>query len=183
MSRESAYGKLFGGKVYEPFLKNGQASFDDPLYIRYLEYLRTLPETEQTYMNHGSNNTTALLAGEITEDQLYVEEEGENLYYNGKIRLTYTWNLNSVSGMLGLCRTFGTNDITCIGYPTESESGIRVSLDYTYCIPATCKDTALAWSLIEDILLTAAEYPSVDEPDYNTLRSNTFSTLYAPYLT
>jgi len=181
LSRYDTHGMLFHGKVYEPFIQGDTAAFDDPLYARYLRFLMTLPEQGQKYMDHGTDNTAQLFAGEITEDQLHVEEAGENLYYNGRIKLTNVWFMNSVNSVLNLNETFGTNDLTFIGYPTEEESGVDVNLSYSYSIPSTCKDPALAWEFIEDILLAVSVYPETETPDFDTLRRNLFGTLQEPY--
>jgi len=179
--QRDAMGMLFGGNMYEPFLMGNTASFDDPLYLRYLHFLASLPETGQKYMNHGKDNSAMVLAGEIGADQLQVESAGENLYWNGKIKLEQEYHLNAVHGILKLFRTFNTTDLTCIGYPREDGSGVSLSFDYTYSIPSTCKDPALAWELLENILIQGAVFPEEEDPDSKTLRWNCFSTLQDPY--
>ncbi|MBQ8642726.1 MAG: hypothetical protein IJ480_10990 [Clostridia bacterium] len=173
-----SYGTLFGGRVYSPFLNGDTAAFTDPLYTRYLMWLSTLPVEGQKYMDHGFSNVSALLAGEITEDQVQVESGGENLYFNGKIKLDQA-SFTSLERMMRHCHTFGTDEIAYIGYPTESGSGIQISWNGVCSIPNTCRDPALAWEFIESLLLNAAELP---DADYR-MADFSFTTLAEPYLT
>ncbi len=65
LSRENYTNMLFGWNQYQPFIWDGKADFTDPLFLRYLAFLQTLPETGQTYMTHATNNYDALFAGEV----------------------------------------------------------------------------------------------------------------------
>ena len=179
--QRDAMGMLVRGNAYAPFLKDGTASFEDPLFTRYLQFLSSLPIEGQKYMDHGTNNTAQLLAGEITMDQLQVESAGENLYWNGKIKLIQGYNIHSIDSIIDLCRTFNTTDISFIGYPAESGSGVNLVMQYPYSIPVTCRDPALAWEFVESVLLDGAVFPETDTPDNDTLRWNSFSTLWEPY--
>ncbi|MBR5446309.1 MAG: hypothetical protein IKV57_09300 [Clostridia bacterium] len=171
-----SYFALFDGKAYEPFIRDGKAYFTDPLYPRYLKWLSTVPVEGQKYMDHGSSNVGSLLAGEITADQVVVESGGENLYFNGKIKLS-SGTFTSLQRMMRLYHTFGTDEIAFIGYPTQSGKGISVGWSGIYCIPQTCQDPVLAWELIESLLLAATELPEVD----HQLGDLSFPTLAEPY--
>ena len=171
-----SYFALFDGRAYEPFIRDGKASFTDPLYIRYLTWLSTVPVEGQKYMDHGSSNVGALLAGEITEDQVVVETGGENLYYNGKIKFDSS-SFTSLQRMMRLYHTFGTDEIAFVGYPTQSGNGVSVGWSGVYCIPQTCRDPGLAWEFIESLLLAAAELPETD----HQIGDLNFTTLAKPY--
>ncbi len=183
VSRDTAGRMLFGSNQYAPFIQDGTASFENPLYLRYLTLLHSLPEESQQYMNHGKNNSAALLAGEITEDQLEIEEGGENLYYNGKIKLARQGSVSSPDALLNLAETFGTSDLTLIGVPSEEGSGLQVRFQDFYCIPATCQNPALAWEFLESALFTEDALPDAASMGWQDLRNHCcFRTLYQPYL-
>ena len=179
LSRDSADYDLFNNHVNSFFLRDGQACFDDPLYLRYLAFLATLPEEGQEYFDRGVNTMQSIIAGET--DQLIVEAGEENLYWNGKIKLIQGYNIHSIDSIIDLCRTFNTTDISFIGYPAESGSGVNLVMQYPYSIPVTCRDPALAWEFVESVLLDGAVFPETDTPDNDTLRWNRFSTLWEPY--
>ncbi len=181
--RDNASSVLFGsGGEYAPFIQDGVADFENELYLRYLAYLSTLPEEPQKYMDYGKNNSAALFAGEITEDQLVIEEGGENLYYNGKIKLYHRYGANSLAEIMTLAERFGTTDLHVTGVPTESGSGIQVGVQDYFSIPSTCQNPALAWELIETALLMDSNTASPRTTDFQEVKSNLFATLYKPYL-
>ncbi len=183
VSRDNASRILFGsGGEYAPFIQDGVADFENELYLRYLAYLSTLPEEPQKYMDYGKNNTAALFAGEITEDQLEIEEGGENLYYNGKIKLYNRIGANSLSEIMSLAERFGTTELHITGVPTESGSGTSVAVQNYFSIPSTCKDPALAWELIETALLMDSNSAEPRTTDFQEVKANLFATLYKPYL-
>lgn len=183
ISQDNCNVVLFNNQVHSFFIRDGQAYFDDPLYVRYLEFMAALPKEGQAYMEHGTNNQGQIAAGELDPEQLQVEAAGENLYYNGKIKLYNTIGsrmmyIHDLRWLLELCEMFGTTEITCIGYPTTGTSGTAVS--YTgdvYSIPSTCKDPALAWEFIETALLMTGVQPSEDTLLYS------FTTLREPFMT
>ncbi len=183
VSRDTAGRMLFDSSQYASFIQDGTASFENPLYLRYLTLLHSLPEEPQQYMDHGKNNSAALLAGEITEDQLEIEEGGENLYYNGKIKLARQGSVSSPDALLNLAETFGTSDLTLIGVPSEEGSGLQVRFQDFYCIPATCQNPALAWEFLESALFTEDALPDAASMGWQDLRNHCcFRTLYQPYL-
>ena len=171
-----SYFALFNGRAYEPFIRDGKAYFTDPLYPRYLRWLSTVPVEGQKYMDHGSSNIGSLLAGEITEDQVVVESGGENLYFNGKIKLG-SGSFTSLQRMMRHYHTFGTDEIAFIGYPTQSGNGVSVGWSGVYSIPQTCQDPALAWEFIESLLLAATKLPEVD----HQIGDFSFPVLAEPY--
>ena len=169
LSRENYTNMLFGWNQYRPFIRDGKADFTDPLFLRYLTFLQTLPETGQTYMTHATNNYDALLAGAITsEDQLEVTEGGENLYWNGKIKLEEL-SLGTMYSYYRLAHVFGTRDITCIGYPAEDKHGVDLRTDSQLAITSDCAEPSLAWEFIEDYLTRSSAVPERDV--FNALRS------------
>lgn len=183
VSKDSASYQLFGNHGYDLFLQNHTATFDDPLFGRLLDFLDTLPLKEEKYSAETMDNSDMLLAGEITEEQLVVESGGENLYWNGKIKLTRAALLSSPRSILQLYDKFGTTDIVLTGYPTvtEDQSGIQVQCMGKYSITKNCKDPALAWEYIESILLEGAQIDLVDSITKGANLRAEFTTLVAPY--
>ena len=173
LSRENYNNMLFGQNQYRPFMRDGKANFTDPLFLRYLAFLQTLPETGQTYMTRGSSNYDALLAGELSsEDQLAATEGGENLYWNGKIKLEEL-SLGTMYDYYRLAHIFGTRDITCIGYPAEDKHGVVLRPDSQLAITSDCADPSLAWEFIESYLTQSSAVP--EREVFDALRSGFYS--------
>lgn len=173
LSRENCTNMLFGQKQYLSFIRDGKANFTDPLFLRYLAFLQTLPETEQTYMTRGSSNYDALLAGELSsEDQLAATEDGENLYWNGKIKLEKL-SLGTMYDYYRLAHIFGTRDITCIGYPAEDKHGVVLRSDSQLAITSDCANPFLAWEFIESYLTPSSAVP--EREVFDALRSGFYS--------
>lgn len=188
ISQDTAW-KLLSYDVYSNFIDGNTAHFDDPLYIRLLEYIATLPLDEDEIMEHGVDNRNQLAAGDFEgEFQLQYEPGGENLYYTGKLKL---YNNEYGSGLsfrylneiLRLCKEFCTTDIALIGYPINADSGVDVFYNSTsYSIPANCTDPALAWEFIESILIDSKAVPDTSSKDYENMNFQ-FTTLQEPYMT
>lgn len=172
LSRENYTNMLFGWNQYRPFIRDGKADFTDPLFLRYLTFLQTLPETGQTYMTHATNNYDALFAGDLSsEDQLEVTEGGENLYWNGKIKLEEL--IGTMYGYYRLAHIFGTRDITCIGYPAEDKHGVNLRPDSHLAITSDCAEPSLAWEFIESYLTRSS--PVQERYVFDALRSGFYS--------
>lgn len=188
ISQDSAW-KLLSYDVYSNFIDGNTAHFDDPLYIRLLEYIATLPLEEDEIMEHGVDNRDQLAAGDFEgEFQLQYEPGGENLYYTGKLKL-YNHEYGSGSSfrymyeILRLCKEFCTTDIALIGYPINADSGVDVFYTSTsYSIPVNCTDPALAWEFIESILIDSKVVPDTSSKAYENMNFQ-FTTLQEPYMT
>ena len=150
------------------FVRDGKAYYDSPEYIRRLEFMKSLPTEPRKYMDHGSNNLQDLYAGDITADEVEVIAGGENLYHNGKIKLTRMLMMQAPHHFTKAAYTFGAEspaDLNFIGYPVDDRcmSGITVNMSYgLYAIPACTKNAEVAWDFIEsrmtvDNYLTYAE--------------------------
>ncbi len=163
ISQENYSYELFGSLAYTPFIRDGQADFLHADSRRWLEFLRSLPAEEQTYMEHGENNVSALMAGEITADQVVVEKGGPNLYYSGQIKLDKPNNIYEPAKFLRTAYTFGTSspaELNFIGYPVDERSASGVSVGFTwgvYSITSFCEMPDAAWDFIE-YRLTADTY-------------------------
>lgn len=171
ISRENYMVRLFGRCQYLPFYSGKTLpAFTDPLYLRYLSFLPSLPETGQDYMDYGNNNYDALLSGEITADQVEFTEEGENLYWNGKIKL-HEVEFSTFYHYYYYAHILGTKDLVYIGYPVPDKHGMRINPSTTYAISSDCAYPDVAWSFLESFLLTT-------EPVRN---SNIFDAMRSPF--
>ena len=173
-----AYGKKTARK---PLAGNGdwcwipfyeQGSFDDPLYVRYLNYLNSLPDVGPVIQQKRSSNADDLiLSGDYYEDDILFDAGGENMYKNGTIKLA-NLTLSSINSLIRLMDTLGAesvSELNFVGYPSGRGRGIEVRDDYNsvFCIMSRCESPELAWKFAEFMLeQTAAE--SRQSP-YNSL--------------
>ena len=118
----------------------GTCSFDDPVFIRYLNYVNSLPSYEEA----ASKSRYASLDGDGQAEARI----------SGKIRVSIGVNngtLNGVDRIRLLISTFGTKDWMLIGYPTpvkRAGAGICVSTQQAAVITSFCASPDLAWDLI-----------------------------------
>lgn len=178
---------IFGDTVHASFITDGEAYFDDGLYVRYLNFIASLPEKQLELMDYDAGSTLSqLIAGVITPEEVEsrtdIEATGENLYYNNKIKLFNTQiqgnlvRISNLRGLLDTCNYFDSEDVTFIGYPTNGASGTAVSfIGDTYSIQSSCDHPELAWEFIESAVLAASVQPDEDTLLYE------FTTLKEPY--
>lgn len=163
VGKENYRYSLFLDATYAGFISGNTANFTSPLFKRYLTFIKSLPDEAQTYMEHGSNNLRDLYAGVISEDQVYIQEAGENLYRSGKIKLMQV-TLSSVYNFFKSANTFEEDEITGLNYagnPIELDENVSTitlnSYSGYYTVPKCSKNPAAAWDFIEMRLLMGAE--------------------------
>ncbi len=172
ISQKNAEYTLFNFLANVPFTRDGQANFLDAEYLRLLEFLMTLPKGPQLYMEHGSSNVQDLYAGLITEDQVEIVQGGENLYFNGSIKLYDPGAIQTVDKFMRLGDKFGVSSVSemnLIGSPVDDRcvSGVEVGLyGGVYAIPVKCRNVDAAWEFIES-RMTADDYRSYGENNIN----------------
>ena len=172
ISQTNAEYTLFNFLGFVPFIRDGEADFLDPDYLRLLEFTKSLPTEPQLYMDHGSSNLDALFAGEITLDQVEVDAGGENLYHNGKIKLADPGVFQSPSRFMKAAYQFGVTsptELNYIGCPVDDRCGSGVELGFNggiYAIPSYCRDVETAWEFIES-RLTADDYRTYFENSHS----------------
>lgn len=187
ISGSNAEKELFGSLIYAPFMRNGKADFCNSEFLRLLEFLKSLPTEEQTYMEHGSSNIGSMYAGEITEDEVYVAPGGENLYFNGKIKLKRYIGISSLRDMLNAAYEFGVEnpaELNFIGYPIDdmSDSGVIVKMPCgIYAIPSCTDNAKSAWEFIEQCMLSDVFDPT-DEVSYLKYGFKTYKPYTDDYL-
>lgn len=138
LTQESAPNRLLGSNGYARFvdLENNVCNFEDPTFIKYLNYLATLP----TYDGGGYYEVD------------YDSDNRYEAYQSGKVALCDVsyYDLYEIQGD-GVY--FNTDDVVRIGYPVSEngESGTHVG-GYAYLILSTSERSAEAWTFLSDLI-------------------------------
>ncbi|MBQ2725868.1 MAG: hypothetical protein IJF78_09190 [Clostridia bacterium] len=144
LTQENAMHYLLGGSGYAAFVdqKNASCSFTSPEFIKYLEYIRTLPASSPSY--------------EERPDDYY-----ETLYlarHNGQVALDAV-GLSDPHDWVSLEAAFNTKDYVLIGFPAENgDKGARISYSDSYIITSFCEYPDEAWAFLKTII-----HPEFDE--------------------
>ena len=144
LTQENAMHYLLGGSGYSAFvdMTANTCNFTSPDFIKYLEYIRTLPASSPSY--------------EERPDDYY-----ETLYlarHNGQVALDSA-NLSDPHDWVGLEASFNTKDYVLIGYPAENgDKGARISYSDSYIITSFCEYPDEAWAFLKTII-----HPEFDE--------------------
>ena len=130
---------LDAGDGYMIFIDRewGTCSFDSPEFIRYLEFVKTLPTSDE-------RNVRSPFADMDAEALALPRMEG-------KIRTTEARFLTSADKIRRLMMPYSTKDWTMIGYPApvkRAGAGTPVTTQYTLVISFSCPDPDLAWDLV-----------------------------------
>ena len=115
----------------------GTCAFDSPEFIRYLEFVKTLPTPDE-------RNVRSPFADMDAEALALPRMEG-------KIRTTEARFLTSADKIRRLMMPYSTKDWTMIGYPApvkRAGAGTPVTTQYTLVISSSCPDPDLAWDLV-----------------------------------
>lgn len=142
---------LFRGSGYGAFIdsETNTAHFNSPEFIKYLEYIATLPK-EIDYSSR--------------PDDYY--QSRYLRYHNGEIALAYE-SIYDPGNWIELETTFNTKDFTVIGYPTskEGELGSKLYADQAYIISSSTEYPEEAWDFIK--YLSVPEY----DEDYGEFKN------------
>jgi len=144
LTQENAMSYLLGGSGYAAFVdqENAACSFTSPEFIKYLEYIRTLPASSPSY--------------EERPDDYW-----ETLYlarHNGQIALEAV-GLSDPHDWVSLEAAFNTKDYVLIGFPAENgDKGARMDSSDTYLITSFCEYPDEAWAFLKTII-----HPEYDE--------------------
>ena len=117
--------------------KDGTCSFDSPEFIRYLNFLKTLP----TWAEYKSNSPLYGLDA----------EELSKSYIDGRIKTAEIYSLYEINQIRRLMMFFGTKNWTMIGYPVPVErvgAGTSVSTQNVVVITSTCDYPDNAWDFV-----------------------------------
>ncbi len=147
LTRETAPNLLLGPSGFGAFVdeETGSCSFDSALFIRYLNYIASLP-AQQEYAAHPP------LEG-LNADR----SERYRFYHEGKIVLKQKW-MHDLVDFLGAELDYGTKDWRLIGMPASGDCGTAINAESVYVITAADKERAdLAWEALE-ALMTPPEW-------------------------
>lgn len=134
LTRDSAQYQLLGTASYGQFIDfaNHTCNFEDPTFIKYLNYIATLPAEE--------------------EGGYQVDYESENRYegyQTGQVVLyqQYYW---TISDMQSDMVPFNTEDVVRIGYPVsgEGENGSMLTSSTSYLITSSSEHPEEAWAFL-----------------------------------
>ncbi len=150
LSQENVNNYLFGesGDGFNAFIddETNTCNFETEGFLRYLEYLKSLPETYEEV--------------KATYDPLY-QENHFLLFHDRKAALRQAY-VHHTGSWLELEADFNTTEYTLIGYPTADgkTSGSLVVMD-AYTILPTCKSPEKAWAFLESVLFhdTGSPFP------------------------
>ena len=153
LSRERAAYTLLGPSGYRLFLdrKRAKCSFDSPEFIRWLNFLASLPSfRDAEYM---SDN-----------EELY------GLYHTGKIALAEDYVYDYVN-RFRRAAIWGTDDAVRIGYPSKDGDGAAVTSESVFLITEFCASPEAAWDFVRFCFRENEERSPYDIPEVPALKS------------
>ena len=141
LSQENAARLLFGSEGYGAFIdaESGTCDFTDPVFIRYLVFLKSLPKTAEESRNLAANPLSGLS-----------KEEQYQYYWTGGIALKNKW-FHSLNEFLSLEIEFGTKDIVLIGQPTSSGKQ-PITVPDVCVMTSFCENGEIAWDVIRSLI-------------------------------
>lgn len=162
LTQLSAQNYLLGTTGYAAFIdeETNTASFDSPEFVRYLNFIKTLP-AEIDYASR--------------PDDYY--DTRYQRYHNGEIALKNAY-VYSPGEWVGLETAFNTKDYTLIGYPVKNagEAGSVASCYSAYVITSFTEFPEEAWSFIKSIAA-----PEFDENRGRLMGIHSFPILKSLY--
>lgn len=114
--------------------KTGVCSFDSPLFVRFLNFISSLPQDRTEYVNISQ-------LGQADGIERY------DYFYNNHVALT-DFSMATVNGLSRLETTFGTKNWAMIGYPAQGRNSTPITARHCYLMTSFCKDPSLAWDWI-----------------------------------
>ena len=140
MTRDNGVSLLGGG--YGAFIDEeaGTCDFENPDFVKYLEFVKSLPASWEEYQ-------AKTASGQMDWDDVY------RLYHEGKIALKDV-NFYDLGEFLNLEMAFGTKDYTMIGFPKsgEGDTGSVFSTSNAYVMTKYAEDPETAWDVMKFLL-------------------------------
>ncbi len=135
---ERAEFTLLGAAGYGQFVdrKRGICSFDSPDFIRWLDFLASLPTFEKMRRFSDDENTERRLTGKVALARA-------------------DWN--DVDSYIARRAVFGTEETALIGYPTAGPCGTAVEADTVFMIPSFSENPDAGWAFIRSCFIDAEE--------------------------
>jgi len=161
--RTKADEYILGPAGYSLFVdfETGTASFDSDLFVRYLEYAASLPESYEDY--------SEIFSGYRREALL-----------SGKVSLDNAIDIIDTEPWLQLKANFPDGGHTIIGYPSDNAASSYATCDSAYVITSFADDPDEMWEVLKGIYpfdpgdvyyLSAGGLPSL-KPIYNEIMLN-----------
>ncbi|MBR5312370.1 MAG: hypothetical protein IKU40_05775 [Clostridia bacterium] len=145
-NRMQIYGMLIA-QGYGYFINDNTGSFDSEEFIRYLEFMKTVPADGTEWLQ------TSPVA-DIRNIPLTEREDAINKAIGeGRIALL----ADSLSTMY-LASTLFAEETVPIGYATKNDSGFRVRADSTYVITTYAEDADLCFELLKSFFAYEVKY-------------------------
>ena len=145
-NRIQIYGMLIA-QGYGYFINDNTGSFDSEEFIRYLEFMKTVPADGTEWLQ------TSPVA-DIRNIPLTEREDAINKALGeGRIAL-----LKENLSTLYLASTLFAEETVPIGYATENDSGFRVRADSTYVITTYAEDADLCFELLKSFFAYEVKY-------------------------
>ncbi|MBO5257708.1 MAG: extracellular solute-binding protein [Clostridia bacterium] len=145
LNQQTALYDLLGRNGYGMFIdtETNTCNFESEDFIRYLEYLVTLPAS-----NKPANRAEAEAMAVASSGN----DDGYLAYHNGQIALTEMY-YHGVNDWVRMEATFNTPDVVNIGYPTADGKTNGAQMNITpYMITSFCEYPDEAWDFIEFII-------------------------------
>ena len=159
LAQENAARLLFGTEGYGAFIdaEAGTCDFTDPVFIRYLTFLKSLPATAKEARSLPQNPLSGL-----------GREEQYQFYWTGGVALKNKW-FHSLNQFLSLEIEFGTKDYRLIGQPVSSENGRQPITVWDVCIMTSfCENPEIAWDVIRSLIIDPDGFPGDSLPVLKT---------------
>lgn len=135
LTSETAPYYILGNNSYGEFIDmaSNTCDFENPDFIAYLEYIKTLPKTFD-YENYDRDNAyKARHEGKVALDEKY--------YY-------------SIDSFISDRIIFNTKDIVRVGYPSaDGKSGTEITPQLAFVITSFCEYPEDAWAFIEKVIV------------------------------
>lgn len=142
MSRDT-FDSLTGYFCYDSFVR--AKNFNDPLYLRLLNYRKSLPQTA------GSLIRTDTAYDPLIGEQVEIIPDPYSVYRDGTVRLA-SLTVSGPGAFPELLTQFGVTaweDLYVIGHPTDTSGGLRASSqDNIFMIPEHCTGREGAWRFV-----------------------------------
>ena len=144
LTRANAADILLGQEGYGIFFSRdaGICTFDNPLYMRWANFMMSLPADEE----------------ELSASSEFEQAEGKErveYYRNGQVALTSV-RLSTLSDILAPTFFFGTREWDFVGYPTESGvSGSILESNMVFAVMSWAEEAEKAdraWELIRSVV-------------------------------
>lgn len=128
--------------------ETGETYFESEGFINFIKYLATCPEKgvwEEYYDSMGDNY-------EYDADaEQEISQKYEMRFYKNYGLLDFTY-LSSFSDYLYNRNYFATNDVTAIGFPTDSGNGAVIAPNMEFAISYTSQVKEQAWEVIKSFM-------------------------------